>query len=344
MCNSRFGSKSFKPDHEDIRRFSRALLPVFVMGIPRSGTTLLQSLLDGHPQILTDVGESRFFNWYYPKSRRKRIKDKIILADKYLLHTFDPEGAYYKNFLSHIPHEDVREYFINILQQSNKKPKDFLESYILAVGLASGSLSDQTIYWLEKTPFNEYFLDKIIQWWPEARYIHVVRDPRDVYSSYKFRDIKEGRKITPLDAFAFVWSKSIKVLNKYRNVVGSDKYYVLKYEDLVQNLEGTISQVVAFLNIQDSEILRKPTKGLGKVTWGGNSATGEQTYHVHKASLDRWKSFLNEDEIGKIENTLRKEMICVGYEVMNVVSPLRRDYVLVLKKFLRGVNFSITRL
>jgi hypothetical protein len=142
---------------------SADLKPLFILGLPRSGTTLTQSLLDGHPQLLTDMGDSRFFKWYR-LARGKPFAGRMHLAERHLLHMWRPEGVYYQRLLAHIPHEAVFNHFRELLDQSDGAPKDFLESYILAIGLAEGSLDDDTRYWVEKTPRNEYYLAKLVGW------------------------------------------------------------------------------------------------------------------------------------------------------------------------------------
>ena len=60
------------------------LSPVFIGGIPRSGTTLLRSLLDGHPQLLVHPGRTGFFSIFVPAARGKNTKERIALAERTL--------------------------------------------------------------------------------------------------------------------------------------------------------------------------------------------------------------------------------------------------------------------
>ena len=52
---------------------------------------------------------------------------------------------------------------------------------------------------------NELYCDLMIKWWPNSKIIYICRDPRDVYASYKIRDINNSRKATKVDALVYTW-------------------------------------------------------------------------------------------------------------------------------------------
>jgi hypothetical protein len=316
------------------------LKPLFILGLPRSGTTLTQSLLDGHPQLLTDMGDSRFFKWYR-LARGKPFAEQVHLAERHLLHMWRPEGAYYQHLLGHIPHEAVFHHFRELLDQSDKEPKDFLESYILAIGLAEGSLDDDTHYWVEKTPRNEYYLAKLVDWWPDAHFIHVIRDPRDVMASYKMRAIKNERPVPAVGALAFAWGKSVRQGIKYEERLGSNRYLFVRYEDLVSHLEQQLQRVTSFLNIRDEPSLRKPTKGHGEIPWGGNAATGTKRFRVHQKRTKKWESELSDAEVRALEALLRKEMAGMDYTPANNIEWLKPGLTATIGQFLRELQFRV---
>lgn len=314
--------------------------PLFLLGIPRSGTTLLLSLLDGHPQLLVDVGEARFFNSFYPRSRKASFPEQVNLANRHLLHMFDPQGAYYRNFLTHIPHETVRARFNHLIAQSSGQPKDFLETYVRALGETFGNL-DECRYWVIKTPGNEFHLDKITRWWSGAYFIHMLRDPRDVYASYLSRDRRSARQPTTLDAFAYAWSKSARYARLYREMVGSQRYKTLRYGDLVSDPQACLADLVRFLGIADHPILHQPTKGAGCIPWGGNAADGSKTFQVHASSHQKWRDLLTEDQVSTLERLLYSEMRWVGYAPHFEKSQHPLPLAYRLKSLFRDLRFQI---
>ncbi len=108
----------------------KKLSPVFILGIPRSGTTLIQSLLDGHPQLLVDVADSQFYRWYKYYHRWfyayhawfDNEAKKIDLAESILIsHIFNNPSRYYQDFLSWISIDLLKGYFRDLIDATKKK-------------------------------------------------------------------------------------------------------------------------------------------------------------------------------------------------------------------------------
>ena len=316
------------------------LKPLFILGLPRSGTTLLMSLLDGHGQILAAMGDSRFFKWYFG-TRFHSPKRRARQAERVLLHMFRPEGAYYRRLLSHIPHAQVFQEFRTALAASAQRPRDYLEATLAALAKASRQQADGLVYWLEKTPHNEYHLRRICTWWPEAVFIHMVRDPRDVYSSYIQRDLAHHRRPTSPTAFAFAWAKSVRALQDYRHMLGEDRYLPVRYEELAERPEQVMRATAAFLDIAWESGLQRPTKGGGRFDWAGNAATGQNYSRVQSSAVGKWRRLLTPAKAKVLEGLLHREMAAMGYSTDSRPArpPLAR-----LGLALRAVKFRLLHL
>ena len=328
--------------------FWNGIRPVFVMGIPRSGTTLIQSLLDGHPQLLVDVADAHFSRWYTQIYawrfwlRCSDFDDQLDLAEEYMIsYIFNQASPYYRGFLSHIPIDEIKCTFRELISISERKPKDFLEAYFHALGTASGALTDKTKYWVDKTLNNEYLFDRYRTWWPYAKFIFVIRDPRDVYSSYRNRDIKNSRKATGVDALAYVWHRSVRMVMKCQQVMSVQQYCVIKYEELVNTPEAVVGRLVDFLQIEAASSLFTPTKGMGKVTWGGNPESGKKEFGIYTSATGKWAKTLDAQDVQKVESLLHHEMEFIGYER----TCSRRFYpVLMLRHRLRLFKYQVLEL
>src|SRR5690606_32590718 len=130
---------------------------VFLVGCPRSGTTWLQRLLSSHPRIRTGQ-ESHLFNFYI--GPQLRIWKKVL----------DPQatgrgGAGIGCYLT-------EEEFLGALRQ-------YMNSLLtpLLAPLQAGEL------FLEKSPAHALFIPEIRRMLPEARFIHLIREPTDVVAS-----------------------------------------------------------------------------------------------------------------------------------------------------------------
>jgi hypothetical protein len=286
--------------------------PIFICGHPRSGTTLLMALLDGHPEIIANVNESKFFLSYLPEARGLPDNQRETLAKEILLRDWKPDNVYYLQFLNHISCEGVYNAFSNYLTQTPKRDQDYLVAAVFGYGQASGRLGDRSRYWVEKTPGNEFYTHLIFRWWPNAKCIHMVRDPRDVMVSYKTRAVRRGDKPPRLDGVAFQWAQSVEALIQNQKKYPKDKYISLTYEDLVTDLERQLERITDYLGIANDICLRTPTKGGGRVLWRGN-AVDEQFVGVSGIAVGRWRKKLDQDEIAIIEGLLSKEMSGLGY-------------------------------
>ncbi len=148
----------------------------------------------------------------------------------------------------------------------------------------------------------------------------MFRDPRDVYASIYTRDIRNWRKLTKPESLAYTWLKSFYSFKKYQTNIGLGKYLVIRYEDLVNELENTLSKIISFLEIEDNACLRKPTKAGGKVEWKGNKATGDKFSGVEKSAINRWRTILPPEHVLEIERLLFPEMIKLQYSPLNKIT------------------------
>ena len=291
--------------------------PIFICGHPKSGTTLLVALLDSHPQILVYPDETIFFRGLLPHFHNSDYSEKLSLAERFLLHYFDPPSS--SDLNEELPSDlslDITPY-IQYAESCRQMEKllsaeqfrhdgDFLSAAVLAFGQVQQKITPQVRYWVEKTPYNEYFADKIFSWWQKARCIQVVRDPRDNYTTYR-------RKHPQLSAerFSRSWSTSLKAGLKNQKRFGDDRYLILKYEDLTQDPEGVLAEIINFLQIEDDPILRTPTKN--GVLWQGNSMFNERFSGISSRPLGRWKNELNPADLAVIETACRSLMKQMGY-------------------------------
>jgi hypothetical protein len=275
--------------------------PLFICGLPRSGTTLLQGLLDGHPQLVVDAAESQFFRQFVPQSQGLTKAQKFDLAESILLRIFRPETQYNQLYLDHISYEQIRSSFIAFLEESEKRLPDYLAAAVLAFGQVSGQLQEHSIYWVEKSPYNENYVDYIFNWWPQAHCVHMIRDPRDHYAAFKQRAIHNQRDIPAIEAFAWEWQCSLRQGVRRTAIYGPNRYHIIRYEDLAQDPAKQMQTLIHLLNISDYKGLYNPTKTGGLHSWKGNSS-----YHTHfsgisQSSLDRWQAELTLEEVRLLE-------------------------------------------
>ncbi len=276
--------------------------PVFIAGHPKSGTSLLRSVLDSHPELITYPEETIFFRRYLPKIHSSNLQEKLVLSDQYLTHIFEwnrqnppaHQAGFPDRDYSNYPVAEIREAVRQFVAERFNHDGDMLSAVLLAFGKVSGQLSSQSHHWVEKTPYNEQFAAQIFQWWPEAKIVHTVRDPRDNFTSYH----RKHADWSP-ESFAMNWALSTQAGIKNRERYGPEHYLLLRFEDLTSNPEEKLSELCRFLGIYDDPSLRQPVRG-GK-PWGGKSMFAEQFSTISAAPVGRWTESLKPDEVATLE-------------------------------------------
>lgn len=190
--------------------------PVVVGGCGRSGTTLLRMMLDSHPRICCGPESSVF---------RRRALDPDALAERFSL-----------------ARQEVRA----IYGAAASRPA-FIESF---AGLCLRSTGKAR--WAEKTPRNISRIGAIFHFFPEARFVHVLRDGRDVVCSLRTHprhQVVDG-KLVPLDTWkplagcARRWRDDIERSRPFWN---DPRLHTLRYEELVKDPEPVLRRLMAFL-------------------------------------------------------------------------------------------------
>lgn len=205
----------------------------FVIGVGRSGTTLLRLMLDAHPDLAIPP-ETRFV----PRLIRAAGKPGAtpeslveLLAAERNWADFGLDGAEVRERLRAAPQLD-----------GAAAVRAFYTAYAARFGKAR---------WGDKTPPYGSRMPLIANALSEARFVHVIRDVRDVAASWKrFRE-RRGDDPLSVSHWAHVWSQTIvETRIKARKVA---HYLEIRYEDLVAAPEQTLRRVCALIELPYDE-------------------------------------------------------------------------------------------
>jgi hypothetical protein len=248
----------FVPDAERVAQvMAIADDPVVVCGFMKSGTTLLLELLDGHPELIVLPGDRHMMN---PREdeRRRLARDAYWIpalvnsrgqAPYWFLGADD---AHYVEFARYLEHAlgalpaDARGRFL---------------AFVVAIHCANPRRAPHPRAWVEKTPENERHADRIVRWFPRARFIHLVRHPLENLASLKllFRQRADmGWKPWSVGTTAWKLARSIRLAEENRRRLGPERYLVVRYEDLADT-EPRMRDVARFLGIAWDAALLRPT-------------------------------------------------------------------------------------
>ncbi len=271
--------------------------PIFVVGHRKTGTTLVQELLDGHPQLAVLPGESNHFNTFVPREPLGETAQRW-----WLLRLITPSGI--PPFWALGRETDAYAAFTaRLLGMASSNPgRDVL-------GMAAAALSpgDRTA-WVEKTPGHEHRLERILQAYPQARFIHVVRDPRSVAAAIVRLDRATDQRTDVVDV-------GLTIRRSFEAAQESRRYLVVRYEDLVSEPEAVMRRVADFAEIEWSDSLLTPTVGgvgaTSNSAWSARKVTGE----IESRRLDLWREELDEHDAGLVVAATRDAAGRHGYEL-----------------------------
>lgn len=210
-------------------------LRLFVVGCPRSGTTLLQGILSAHPSVAS-FPESHFFAKAYPKSRLKRILWWPALNVRNVMTAFVKE----------IGRPDLAGLAAIGLFDCH------YEKSLISVYDALTEEEDKAI-WVEKTPMHLHYLAKIARRVEHARFIHIVRDGKDVVrslydASTRHPDAWSGER--SVEDCVQRWNHDVLISAACQH---SLNHIVVRYEDLIRDPRAECVRICAFLGIEFDE-------------------------------------------------------------------------------------------
>ena len=196
----------------------------FVVGVGRSGTTLLRLMLDAHPDVAIPA-ETHFL----PKLLKLREEDGALRAAVHSVMTTESTWADFG-----LPSERLAEAFAAL---SPFTLADGLRAFYRLYAAKFGKPR-----WGEKTPFYGRRMPAIEAVLPEAHFVHVIRDGRDVALSLRPLWFSPGEEI---EAQAQNWLTKVTAIRA--NGKGCRHYLEVRYEDLVLDTEAVLRRVCDFI-------------------------------------------------------------------------------------------------
>jgi len=271
--------------------------PLLLCGHPRSGTSLLLSLLDWHREVLAYPHETKYFRAIHGRPGL-RDADTLLSQTRIGRMTHDRTTALEQGRDLSAVDEGT---FTRVLREQlngEATQADVLPAVMLAY--AASIQSEPRRYWVEKTPIHELDLDTALELWPDTRAIYIVRDPRDVYTSFRKKRKARGKGLSVMK-FAIRIRRSLASWRRFAEA-HPERGQLLRYEDLTRKPEASMRAVAKFLGIEWTDELLQPT--LVGLPWGGNSMFAETHREVSAAPIGRFAKALTPIEVRALERLL----------------------------------------
>ena len=200
-----------------------------VLGVSRSGTTLLKAMLDAHSQLAIP-SESYFLPQLWDRHGERPERDAFV------------------EDLTRL--ERVREWSVEPEDVRARLPDQptFAEAIQSIYALYAESRNKPRFG--DKTPIYMQHLDVLERAFPDARYVHIVRDGRDAASSLLAMTRKPRFNLSRprrVGDFAVAWRREVRAAQMFGR---THPYHEVRYEDLVEQPESRLHDVCAFLGLE----------------------------------------------------------------------------------------------
>lgn len=254
--------------------------PIFIGGLFKSGTTLFRAMLGQHSEIAAGL-ETYWFDmdWKIPDDARLAGQAARL-------------GRFY----------DFSEAEMNRIVGSSRDVVEFLNQFLGAVARREGKQR-----WAEKTPGNVLHIDRIRTGWPDAKIVHIIRDPRDVLAS-----LRQANKWDSIEEFTNLWCDFLGAADAGKKTLdlNEEVYKEIRYESLIREPEETMHRVLSFLEAPwDPTVARFAGKAddydcVLAVTGKASTTLERLREPMSETRIGLWRKVLRAEEVEALSNAI----------------------------------------
>jgi hypothetical protein len=238
-------------------------LIIFIVGRRRSGTSFVRNILNLHSDVWISA-EPGFFK----TGRHKGVFETITP-----LFPFDTD-AKINDLFTLLGSGAIRnKYWENPKLDLERVKTDFKNSAreygdLIRITLKERARFEGKSIFGEKTPGNIHHIPLLSEWFPDSKFIHIIRDPRAVFVSeinrvpYRHYLFKKSNPISRLFIFIYIcfdWQKNIHLHHKYKTAY-MGTYLFIRFSQLYTQLEREIKRICDFIGIDFEEAMLDPPR------------------------------------------------------------------------------------
>lgn len=306
------------------------LPPFFIIGFQRSGTTLLRLMLDSHPAVAVPLDAVGLWARYAARldaefgglstdDDLRRLVEALVAEER--IHLWDVDLSVER-----------------IVSAAGERSfPAVIDAFNAAYAAAKGKRR-----WGSKDPGDMRRIHLIDEWFPQSRFVHIVRDGRDACASLVAQDFGPDDLLSCADA----WREEVWWVRRIGRLLGTARYYELRYEDLVTDPEAVLRPLCAFLSLEfDPAMLSYHSRV--------SDAVPDEKRHIwplidrppQADNVERWRTRLSSGMRVCFEKRAGDVLAECGYEVLEgrpggayateVAAMLRRTYRTLERRFRR---------
>lgn len=223
--------------------------PIFVVGCPRSGNTLLGCILNKHPDLVIFLENHAFYS--LPRAWKKRLEAGQSDRSAALVDTFLEGKSTWVSEETSLELE--RDALVEALRERAGDEREWGPLWDAFMDILAKKVRPDYKRWGDKTPRNVAELRTIEQTYPDAQIVYIYRDPRDAVTSLANPDFIHASDDPRV--CAEVVRQYWDVYEREKARIDPTRLYEVRYESLVQQPEQTLRALCEFLNIEFTEAL-----------------------------------------------------------------------------------------
>lgn len=205
---------------------------VFVLGYGRSGTTLLRRMMSAHPLLFIPPENDAF-------QRLPPLIGKAIADDATLARVVAACPPYFRKIYD-------LDRFRSELRAALPMTAPDVFATLMRTARIGQDKGDDAI-WGHKMPSEWPYVGTWLRWFPNARFVHIVRCPHDAVASMVEHQLQRYTT-TPLVGI-WQWRRAHRAIRAHGTALGPDRYMMLRYEDLVTDPAPVLERICRFLNL-----------------------------------------------------------------------------------------------
>lgn len=278
----------------------------FIIGNPRSGTTLLRLLLNAHSHIVAPP-ESGFLQWWHTKYSQWQQSDSQCE---------DKRASFIRDLLKSKKIEDWNldaRRLDQLIQTRQPENYGALTSLVYETYAMQEAKKPELV--LDKNNYYIHYMKELREIWPQASFLFIIRDGRDVACSYlEIKNLKTDSPYKPdlpenIKDIASEWHNNNKQILQIMEELPNQSL-LIRYEDLVQKPQENLSKILTFFGLQFQpamlEFYKHNDEPASTLDWKKSTQTPIDTNSVGK-----FKHLLTKAQIEAFE-TIGGDMLRYG--------------------------------
>ena len=298
---------------------------IFIVGVSRSGTTLMRRVLDKHSRIGIAT-ENHYLGhllaWEGTRHYFRRLgdlrDDANVRAMVQLIYSGELQrrsrlrelSPYWRWLTARVPREDIEAYLL----ASDRTERGVFEAFLRIYADRRGKAVMG-----EKTPAHLDYVETLLEWFPDGRVVHCLRDPRAIYVSELRRRAEHAvgfpyRQLAAVPALmerfvtlevVWAWARAV---HRHRELSRRypERYRLVRFEDLVAAPEATLDRLCGFLGVAaEPRMLQQTVTSRGAMVGHAGFDGG---------AAERWREHIDSRTQGAIELLLGRRLAEMGYE------------------------------